>query len=91
MTGPESPKLREDQRSSHFTKIILVAWLAIVGWNSDEIFDPVDNAPAEQLEPISDTPVSPSEASVPGTVDILDVNDLGHDDIVRFVNDASLA
>ena len=36
-----SSPFKEDQKTSHVTKIILVAWLVILCWNSGNIFDPI--------------------------------------------------
>lgn len=43
------PFIRE-QRSSFATKIILAAWIVVVGINSQKIFNPVQTVPVEQLE-----------------------------------------
>lgn len=43
---------KRDEQASNVTKIILVVWLAVVGWNHEKLFNPVDSVPveSEQLE-----------------------------------------
>jgi hypothetical protein len=69
MSASESQPWKKDQRSSSNTKIILVAWLVIVVWNSEQIFNPVTEVPVEQSDPRGNPVVSPIDQPANGVTE----------------------